>query len=177
MNNVVLYRTSGSQESINQTLSEIFTKLEVPDVAERVVIKPNLCYYWKASTGYTTDPRIVAGIIDVLRSKYGQDITINIAEADATGMRVKHAYTMLDYRKLAEEKNVNLVNLSEGDSEKKEATINGKKIKFKISREITNSDLLINVPKMKIMRETHITGEIYLLHRSFSPMQRGRIYL
>jgi uncharacterized protein (DUF362 family) len=30
----------------------------------KVVIKPNLCYYWDSSTGQTTEPQFVAELID-----------------------------------------------------------------------------------------------------------------
>ena len=32
----------------------------------KVVIKPNLCYYWDCTTGQTTEPRFVAALIDLL---------------------------------------------------------------------------------------------------------------
>jgi len=36
---------------------------------KKIAIKPNLCYYWKSTTGETTDPHLVEAIIDVLRMK------------------------------------------------------------------------------------------------------------
>ena len=37
-----------------------------------VVIKPNLCYYWNASTGETTDGRVVCSVIKYLAKKNRQ---------------------------------------------------------------------------------------------------------
>ena len=39
---------------------------DFPEKINRVLIKPNMCYYWKASTGYTTDPRVVGAVIDIV---------------------------------------------------------------------------------------------------------------
>ncbi len=122
-----------------------------------VVIKPNLCYYWKSSTGYTTDPQLVGGIIDVLREMYNKNLDIKIAEADATAMKTKYAFKMLDYEKLSKEKDVELFNLSEDILEDKEVQVNNRKIKFKIPQILLNADLFINVPKLKVMRITTIT--------------------
>ena len=121
-----------------------------------VIIKPNLCYYWNSSTGQTTDPRIVGAIIDVVREKYGE-VDIKIAEADASAMRTKHAFPVLGYTQLSEEKHVGLLNLSEDVLEEKTIKINGSQLTFKVPQALLQSDLFINVPKLKLMRQTTIT--------------------
>jgi uncharacterized protein (DUF362 family) len=131
---VSLVRTHSSEEdikhSVEKALDLINFKPKSP--AKSVDIKVNLCYYWHASTGYTTDPRVVSGIIDCVRERYGKDIHIRVVEADGTAMRTKHAFVMLGYEELAKKKDVELFNL-------------------------LKSDLFINVPKLKTMRETKIT--------------------
>ena len=122
-----------------------------------IAIKPNLCYYWDAATGYTTDPAIVSSIIDYLRENVGFDVKIKIVEADASAMQTKYAFPLLGYTKLAEEKKVELLNLSEDTIEEREVEVNGRRFCFKVPLTLLQSDLFINVPKMKIMRETHIT--------------------
>jgi len=116
-----------------------------------------LCYYWHATTGYTTDPRIVAGIVDCARERYGTDTYIRVVEADATAMRTKHAFLMLGYEKLAKEKNVELFNLSKDEKIQEKVRVNGHEIAFQIPQSLLKSDLFINVPKLKIMRDTKIT--------------------
>jgi len=122
-----------------------------------VAIKPNLCYYWNAATGYTTDPIVVSGIIDYLRENFGSDVNIKIVEADASAMQTKYAFPILGYTKLAKEKKVELLDLSEDAIEEREVEVNGRKIPFRVPGTLLKSDLFINVPKMKIMRATHIT--------------------
>ena len=122
-----------------------------------VVIKPNLCYYWDAATGYTTDPKVVGGLIDLLREQYGADIDIKIVEADASAMQTRYAFPVLGYTKLAAEKDVALLNLSEDAVEEREIVVNRRKLSFKVPQTLLESDLFVNVPKLKVMRVTHIT--------------------
>jgi len=61
-------RREGFIQSINKSLDLIDYSFK-KDV-NRVVIKPNLCYYWDYSTGQTTDPYFTGALINVLRSKY-----------------------------------------------------------------------------------------------------------
>ena len=127
-----------------------------PNSVKSVVIKPNMCYYWDASTGYTTDPRVVAGIIDWAREMFG-DVHIKVAEADASAMRTKHAFPALGYDKLAREKKVELFNLSNDELLDETVRVNGREISFKVPAILKKSDLFINVPKLKIMRAVKIT--------------------
>lgn len=144
-----------TENAVSKALSLINFKLEKH--VRTVVIKPNLCYYWAASTGYTTDPLVVAGIIDVIRQSYGEDLDIKVVESDATAMRTKYAFQMLGYTKLAEEKKVQLFNLSNDVLEERKVQVNGRKLTFKVPKLLLDADLFVNVPKLKAMREVKIT--------------------
>lgn len=156
---VSLVRTQSSVEEIKNSISEALDLLDFKydGQAKLVAIKPNLCYYWDAATGYTTDPRVVAGIIDYVRERCDASVDIKVVEADASAMRTKYAFRVLGYEKLAEEKKVALFNLSNDVLIEKTANVNGREISFKVPRVLLKSDLFINVPKLKIMRETKIT--------------------
>lgn len=145
----------GIKESISQALDLIDFKPK--DLVKNVDIKVNLCYYWQAATGYTTDPRVVAGLIDCVRERCGNDVRIRVVEADASAMRTKHAFPMLGYEKLAKEKKVELFNLSNGEILQEKVNVNGREIAYQVPASLMKSDLFINVPKLKIMRETKIT--------------------
>jgi len=64
---------------------------------------------------------------------------------------------MLGYRELADEKNVELFNLSEDSRVEEKVEVNGREIRFWVPCSLLETDLFINVPKMKLARETHIT--------------------
>ena len=157
---VSLVRTHGFEErDIKEAIEKALDLIDFkPKVSVKSVdIKVNLCYYWHASTGYTTDPRVVSGIIDCLRDIYGNNIKIRLVEADGTAMRTKYAFLMLGYEELAKRKNVELFNLSQDEIREERVRVDGREIAFQIPQSLLKSDLFINVPKLKIMRETKIT--------------------
>lgn len=125
--------------------------------AASVVIKPNLCYYWDYSTGETTDPRVVSALIDWVKHSLGNDVNVCIAEADASAMRTRHVFKMLGYEKLSHEKNVKLVNLSEGEIVDREAVVAGTRWVLPVNKLLLEKDLLINVPKLKYQRAIGFT--------------------
>lgn len=156
---VSIARTHDSGKNIPETIARALDLTDFrPKASVRsVVIKPNLCYYWNASTGYTTDPRVVSGTIDWVRGKFGDGVDIKVAEADASAMRTKYAFPMLGYEKLAAEKKVTLFNLSTDSILERKISIGNREIEFKIPSSLLSSDLFINVPKLKIMRGVKIT--------------------
>jgi len=123
---------------------------------KKIAIKPNLCYYWKSTTGETTDPHLVEAIIDVLRMKCEVD-EILIVESDATAVKAKYAFRALGYERLARRKKVRLLNLCENES------LSGPHVSPTISREIripkilTEVDLFVSVPKLKFHSLTGLT--------------------
>jgi len=156
---VSLVRAKRSAEDIIDSVSEAFALINFePDASVKsVAIKPNLCYYWDSDTGYTTDPRVVAGIIDYVRERCGKDVDIKVVEADASAMRTKYAFPVLGYEKLATKKDVELFNLSKDVLVEKTVHVNKREISFKVPQLLLNSDLFVNASKLKIMRETKIT--------------------
>jgi uncharacterized protein (DUF362 family) len=156
---VSIVRTSDKAEEINGCISRALDLIgfHAHKAVKSVVIKPNLCYYWDASTGYTTDPRVVSGIIDYVREKCGEDVEIKVAEADASAMQTKYAFPVLGYNKLAKDKNIELFNLSNDTLLDEMVHVNGREISFKVPASLKECDLFINVPKLKIMRGPKIT--------------------
>lgn len=156
---VGLVRTGSSYPEISGAITNALSLIgfkATPSVTS-VIIKPNLCYYWDASTGYTTDPLVVGALLDWIRDQFGKDVTIRVAEADASAMRTKYVFKVLGYEKLARERNIELLNLSEDVLIDKNVIVNGHELSFKIPEKLITSDIVINVPKLKIMRATKIT--------------------
>lgn len=124
---------------------------------KKVVIKPNLCYYYDYSTGETTDPKFVSALIDILKERLSADPEILIVESDASAMKCRYAFRMLGYEKMAKEKDVALINLSEERNQNVELRIADKNCIFRIPQTILESDLLVNVPKIKYQSGVKIT--------------------
>ncbi len=137
----------------------------------RVVIKPNLCYYWDYSTGETTDPRVVSAIIDYLRTEISYNTEIFIAEADATAMKTKYSFTLLGFKDLSLAKNVDLINLAEGEIVEQKVSIGNNTMTLPISKMLLESDLVINVPKL---RTHNLVGVTCSLKNMFGAIAKPR---
>jgi len=122
---------------------------QLPTNIKRVVIKPNLCYYWDYTTGQTTDPKFVAALIDIIREKISPDVDISIVESDASAMKCKYAFKMLGYEKLSQTHDVKLVNLSEDQYDNVKITVANQSFRFMLPWTIRDADLKINLPKIK----------------------------
>ncbi|MCL2358642.1 MAG: DUF362 domain-containing protein [Nitrososphaerota archaeon] len=115
----------------------------------KVVIKPNLCYYWDATTGQTTSPQFVGSLIDLIRGQIHPDVDIAIIESDASAMRCKYAFRMLGYTKLAEEKHVRLVNLTEDQATNTNVHCGTNSYDFMVPKTIQEAELKINIAHIK----------------------------
>jgi uncharacterized protein (DUF362 family) len=135
------------KEAIAQSLQLIDYKFGKN--VKRVIIKPNLCYYWDCTTGQTTTPRFVSDLIDLIRQETSPDVDIAIIESDASAMRCKYAFRMLGYEKLSKEKGVQLINLTEQECINAEVTCNGKIYNFQVPKVIVGADLKINIAHIK----------------------------
>ncbi|MEM2915218.1 MAG: DUF362 domain-containing protein [Candidatus Bathyarchaeia archaeon] len=125
--------------------------------ARRIVIKPNMCYYWDWSTGQTTDPIFVAALIDLFREEISPNVDISIVESDASAMKCKYAFKYLGYENLAKNYDVNLVNLSVIEAEKVTVKVKDEVFEFSVPKIIKDADLHVNVPKMKYMNFTKVS--------------------
>lgn len=142
-----------SKEAIKNALRLI--NYEFRKDIRKIVIKPNMCYYWDSSTGQTTDPKFVAALIDVIREDVS-DPEISIVESDASAMKCRYAFKFLGYEKLSKDYNAKLVNLSEDEFSLVKQTSGGKSFQFMVPRTIESADLRINVPKIKYMNRSKI---------------------
>jgi uncharacterized protein (DUF362 family) len=142
------------KDTIKNSLDLI--KFDYGRKARKIVIKPNMCYYYHPSTGEVTDPRFVGTLIDVFRENL--DVSeIFIVESDASAMKCKNAFPMLGYDKVAAEKKVVLVNLAEEKFRIINKTIGGSEFKFHIPDLFSEADLVVNVPKPKYMEDVKIS--------------------
>jgi uncharacterized protein (DUF362 family) len=142
-----------------------------PKKIDTVIIKPNLCYYWDYSTGETTHPKIISAIIDYLRARFGGDISIFVAEADATAMKTRYCFKILGYESLSQAKNVDLINLSEGEIVEKQTSIKNNMITLPVNKMLLESDLVINVPKL---RTHNLVGLTCSLKNMFGAISKPR---
>jgi uncharacterized protein (DUF362 family) len=146
------------QQSIEKTLELI--NFEIDPNVNTIAIKPNLCYYWDATTGETTDPRFVDALIDVLRKKTHDNVGIAVVESDASAMRCENVFLMLGYKELAEKKKIRLVNLTHDAVQSRTVIINGKTLRVLLPNTVTQADLFVSIPKIKYMGAVKFSGAL-----------------
>lgn len=157
MSQVSFVRTERNEikKAIENALALI--DLQFDKEIRKIVIKPNMCYYWDYSTGQTTDPKFVAATIETLREEISPSVNISIVESDASAMKCRYAFKFLGYQKLAKQYDVKLVNLSKVEAESIRVKAGNQNFEFMVPKIIKNADLRINIPKMKYMALSKIS--------------------
>lgn len=144
-------------EQIRPAFRQVMDGMPPLNADAHICIKPNICLMKKANTDVTTDPNLVEAIVDLLMER--GNYRISIVESDASTNLINPAFKALGWSRLADEKQVELVNLT--NSEKIRIEINGQHLKtIKIPRIMYECNLHISVPKLKVHELTGITGAL-----------------
>jgi len=134
-----------------KVLLEAIRPEEETDKNALIGIKPNLVVAKPSSSGATTSPEIVAGLIEHLKSK-GRDKLV-IIEGSWVGERTPEAFKACGYEALSKKYNVPLIDLQKDNY--KEYEING--LRINVCDYVRKVDYLINVPVLKGHCQTKMT--------------------
>jgi len=136
----------------------------------RVGIKPNLVLPSPAEKGATTDPEIVAGIIEYIKNYSPAEITI--MEGSWVGSETEQAFQTCGYVDLAEKYGVKLKNLKNDGIQ----TLSGGKDVYKICAGVLEQDILINVPVLKAHCQTKLTCAVKNLKGCIPDSEKRRFH-
>lgn len=120
---------------------------------DKVLIKPNCVKPVSPSTGITTDSKVVEAIVEYVKRRGSNDITI----ADGGNPGTNKAFKITGLTELAERHNLNLVNLNMDEWEEVKIPNGAALKKVKIAKTVSNSTCIINVPKLKIHHMAQVT--------------------
>ncbi|MFH2028968.1 MAG: DUF362 domain-containing protein [Nanoarchaeota archaeon] len=147
-------------EAVKEALELI--KFEVKDC--KILIKPDVFAAAYPYQGFTTNPKIVKALIDYLIEKGVKKENITIAEQVQFGEAEK-AFVKSGLAKLTKEyEGIKIVDIGKSNFVSKE--IEG--MKFEISEEVLDKDLIINVPVMKTHLLLGIAGALENMTRVVS---------
>jgi uncharacterized protein (DUF362 family) len=135
-------------------LGLLWDKLDILDELPRdrtIGIKPNLVVSRPSHYGATTDPELVAGIIEYLQSNGFFDLII--MESTWLGDDVEVAFEVCGYREISRKFNVPLFNVRKG----KGVRIRSGEMSIKVSKRATEVGYWINVPVLKAHCQTLFT--------------------
>jgi|LSQX01.1.fsa_nt_gb uncharacterized protein (DUF362 family) len=163
----VVYTESPSLDLMRPVLAE----LPQPPKDARITIKPNLVVARPSSSGATTDPELVACIIQYLQEAGYRDI--RIAEGSWVGERsTSHAYRVCGYEEISRKYNVPLIDLKRDKARKVE--FNG--VEIEVCEEILATDFLINMPVLKAHCQTRITCALKNLKGCIPDREKRRFH-
>jgi len=138
------------RQMVKELLEAIKPEKEIEKNA-LIGIKPNLVVAKASSSGATTSPEIVEGLIEYLKSKGFSNIVI--MEGSSVGDRTPQAFKVCGYENLSKKYQVPLIDLQKDNYKAYE--INGMRIN--ICDYVTKVDYLINIPVLKGHCQTNIT--------------------
>jgi len=141
---IVMLRGKDGKELAYKALSMINAG-ELALTKERVLIKPNITTMRPASTGITTDPTIVEGIIRFLKDQGVNEIAIG----EGGGCDITEAYKELGFTDIASRYNVQLIDVNREEGVLVRVPQPSFLRHFWIAKPILGYDCLMSVPKLK----------------------------
>ncbi|NMA95859.1 MAG: DUF362 domain-containing protein [Clostridiales bacterium] len=149
-NNIYIIYGDKPKSMVIETLNEMKPERGIPKTA-KIGIKPNLVLARPSTSGATTSPEIVEGIIEYFKGKGYEDISI--MEGSWIGDRTSRAFKVCGYEDISRRYDVPLIDLQKDSP--LERNVNG--LKLDICSEMDKIDYLINVPVLKGHCQTKIT--------------------
>ncbi len=157
------------EEMVGELLEKMQLAKMIPRGA-RIGLKPNLVLAKPASSGATTSPELVGGLLEYLQAKGFTDLVI--AEGSWIGDTTERAFQACGYRELAEKYAVPLVDLQKDSWHERE--VHG--LKLKICDEMNKIDFLINLPVLKGHCQTKITCALKNLKGCIPNQEKRRFH-
>jgi uncharacterized protein (DUF362 family) len=135
-----------------------------------IALKPNLVVAKPCSSGATTHPELVAGVIEYLQElKFTR---IVIMEGSWVGARTAKAFKVCGYEDLAKKYNVGLIDLQTDSAQ--EYSHDG--FKIKVCDQVMKVDYLINLPVMKGHCQTGMTCALKNLKGCIPDSEKSRFH-
>lgn len=146
---VSIVQDDNIRNAVEETISFLGGIESFVQPKDTVVIKPNLVFGVRPFTGFTTDPPVVEAIIRLCQEVNPSEVTI--AEGSG-GIDTTLAFRICGFTELAKKYGVSLVDLNESPT-KKVTVPDGQCVQdLEVPTIILESDVLINVPKLKLYK-------------------------
>jgi uncharacterized protein (DUF362 family) len=139
-----------------RTAFELLSRFPITDLeGKKVLIKPNAARMAAAGEGVTTNPRVVAAIVDFLKKKKAREIVIG--ESCIFRVEASAAFRKTGLEEVATEKNVPILDLDRLNPMEIRISRGRLLNKIKVSSILNKVDLIVSVPVMKTHMHTRVT--------------------
>ena len=122
----------------------------------KILIKPSIIFPAYPYQAINTNPKTVDSIIKFLLSKNVNPENITVAEQSAYGINAEDAAAKAGILNICHKNNISFVDLAK--TEFVERAIED--YKFKISKEVLNKDMIVNIPVLKTHSQLGIAGAL-----------------
>jgi len=113
---------------------------------KKVLVKPNLTTNMAADTGVTTHPYLISGVVEYLLESGAERVVLG----EGCYGKVRPTYESLGFVRLADELGIEIVDFWEDEPVELEVEDPLSRKSFGIARTVLDSDLIFNIPVMKI---------------------------
>jgi len=153
MDTNIIYIIYGDEPKsmVSRILDEIDLEREIPSKDSLIGIKPNLVVAKPSTSGATTCPQLVEGLVEYLKYKGYNNIAI--LEGSWVGDKTPLAFKVCGYEEISKKHNIPLIDLQKDSYSDYE--VDG--ISLSVCDSIMEVDYLINMPVLKGHCQTHIT--------------------
>lgn len=154
-------------------VKKILKKIELEAELKKddlIALKPNLVNSTKSEEGATTDPKIVAAVIEYLQEKGFNNLMI--IEGSWVGAKTEAAFEICGYNELAQKYELPLYNLKNDKFIKK--SYQG--LEMEISARALEADYLINFPVLKGHCQTKITAALKNIKGCISDSEKRKFH-
>ncbi len=171
MDNRDIYLMYGDRpkEMVKHILAEARIAEEIKE-GDLIGIKPNLVVAKKSELGATTDPELVAGLIEYLQSHGHSNIIV--LEGSWVGARTDRAFKVCGYEELSRRYNIPLINLQ--DDKYQNIRVDNQNIK--VCNKALEVDYLINMPVLKGHCQTRMTCALKNLKGCIPDSEKRRFH-
>jgi uncharacterized protein (DUF362 family) len=149
--------TVGPDISPGPKVEALIDALGVETATRSAVLKLNLCEYRDWQSGATTSPAVVRAIVAALRSRCPQLERIVLLECDSSGTRASDLFQLLGFADLAAEEGLDLFDTTTGAWVLVDHV---GELPIEIPAVVRETDLYVNVPKMKLHGKALFTGAL-----------------
>jgi uncharacterized protein (DUF362 family)/Pyruvate/2-oxoacid:ferredoxin oxidoreductase delta subunit len=167
---VYVQKVRDPDEDLSAALATSLSKI-LPEInlkgGEKVLLKPNLVNSSPASSGVTTDLRILASLVVLLQEQGIEDILIGESAIEDTG-QVFQALQVAKLQRLG----ARVVNFDADERVTVESPLGLSLQRFRIPRAASECDLVISVAKMKTHCDASVTLSVKNLLGAISPKDR-----
>ena len=169
-NELIVVHGSDPAEMTRQALAAAKIETLIAPGAH-VALKPNLVVSKPASSGATTHPEILAAVIDYLRSKGFEHISI--MEGSWVGDTTARAFAAAGYKELSERLGVPLIDLQRDSWKRYDA---GGGLRIAICDQAMGADFIINLPVVKGHCQTTVTCALKNLKGCMPDEEKSRFH-